>query len=260
MAVVTITSDWLREDYYLGTLKGRLLSLSENLNIVEISRSITPHDVQNEAFILKNTYSSFPVGTIHLMCVFSEPEECEPMVIVYNDNHYFVGLNDGRFSYLFEQTPAIAFGVKGKIRRSGFDALDFLVKGVDIILNNSFEKDTFAVTLTESPQRRAVFGENTIIGRVVHIDSFGNAITNIDKYNFDRVAMGRGFRIFVQGPFIKSDNLSDSYHSNENSNTLFFFNSAGLLEIAMETANFAQIENIDTTSEIRIVFSDEKGR
>ena len=98
MTIVTITSDWNREDYYLAALKGALLSVRGDLMIVDITNSIPCYDVLQEVFVLKNSYEAFPKGSIHLMCVMSEPAPGSPMVIVFAGGHYFIGVNDGRFS------------------------------------------------------------------------------------------------------------------------------------------------------------------
>ena len=69
MAIVTLTSDWSKGDYYLGALKGKLASLSPEINFVEITNSIPSFDVLHETFLLKNAYHHFPPGTIHLLGV-----------------------------------------------------------------------------------------------------------------------------------------------------------------------------------------------
>ena len=98
MTIVTLTSDWNKNDYYLGALRGRLASVSSKINLLEITNSIPSFDVLQETFILKSTYTHFPHNSIHLMGVMSEPLPHSQMVIVYTNNHYFIGINDGRFS------------------------------------------------------------------------------------------------------------------------------------------------------------------
>jgi hypothetical protein len=258
MTVVTITSDWEREDYYLGQLKGRLFSLRHDLNVVEISRSIPAHDVHNESFILRNTYNSFPPSSIHLMCVFSEPYNSYNMAVVFYNGHYFVGLNDGRFSYLFDNVPSIAFGIPLEGKRDAFSALTLLVKGVEIITKDSFETETFPQEVVAESARRVVCDENSIIGRVVHIDSYGNVISNIEVDLFNKISFGRPYLIYVGGPHIKFSGLSGGYDYTGNGGLRCFFNSAGLLEISLEGMNLSRLENIDSTTEIRIKFLDGK--
>lgn len=257
MTIVTITSDWRKGDYYLGALKGKLISASKDIDLVEITNSIPAFDVLQEIFILKNCYSYFPKGTIHLLGVMSEPTPESPMVVVYSDNHYFVGVNDGRFSLLFDSLPSIAFAIEPVGNSSTFSSLDLFVRGVESVIKNSFQLNTCAAQIKKEITPKIVFNENSITGRVVYIDSFGNAITNIDKALFDRLHKGRDFTIFVQGPYTKINKISHSYSQHFQGEILALFNSLGLLELAVNQGNIAALENLGTASEIRIKFNNE---
>lgn len=258
MAIVTITSDWGKGDYYLGQLKGRLLTALPGVNISEISNSIPPHDVQNEAFIVKNCYKSYPLSTIHLLAVFCEPYEDYKMVILYNEGHYFIGLNDGRFSHIFENPPSIAFEIIDEDNVSAFRALELFTKGVKIINDNSFEENTRPSEVISESVRRTVYDDNTIIGRVVYIDSYGNAVTNIEKQLFERIGKKRNYTIYIQGPYLKTDCISLNYNDINAGKLIVLFNSLNLLEVSIIAGNLSILENVDTTTEVRIKFINEK--
>ncbi len=258
MAIVTITSDWGKGDYYLGQLKGRLLTVLPSVNISEITNFITPHNIQNEAFVIKNCFKSYPVSTIHLLAVYCEPYDGFKMVIVFNEGHYFIGLNDGRFSHIFENPPSIAFEILEDGNISTFKALDLFVKGVKIISDNSFETETKPTEIVTESVRRVVYDENTIIGRVEYIDSYGNGVTNIEKSLFERIGSGRSFMIYVQGPYLKTNYISENYSSESAGKMITLFNSLNLLEIANIAGDLSKLENVDTTTEVRIKFADEK--
>lgn len=258
MAIVTLTSDWSKGDYYLGALKGKLTTLSHEINLVEIANSIPPFDVLQETFILKNCYNHFSPGTIHLLGVLCEPAPSSAMVIVYANNHYFIGVNDGRFSHLFDSPPSIAFKIKTPDTFSNFLALDLFVSGVKTVLENSFEQTTTACDLKRESVTRVVYDENSIVGRVIYIDSFGNAVTNIEKSVFDKVHRARNFTIFVQGPYTKISKISRTYSQNNPGELLALFNSLGFLEIAVNLGSLEQSEGISLSSEIRIKFDNEQ--
>ncbi|MCK9304129.1 MAG: SAM-dependent chlorinase/fluorinase [Bacteroidales bacterium] len=254
MTIVTITSDWNRGDYYLATLKGSLLSVREDLRIVEITNSITCYDVLQEVFVLRNSYASFPKGTIHLMCVMSEPAAGFPMVIVFADGHYFIGLNDGRFSLLFSEPPSIAFEIERDHTGSSFSSPGLFAKGVRIITANTFQTETKAVEILKEITTEVVTGDDQIIGKVVYIDSFGNAITDISKIVFDRLHKGRDFTIFIQGPRARIERISQSYSQHSPGELLALFNSVGMLELAVNQGNITALEGLGVSSEIRIKF------
>ncbi|MEN6618936.1 MAG: SAM-dependent chlorinase/fluorinase [Rikenellaceae bacterium] len=256
MTIVTITSDWNKGDYYLGALKGKLISMSKDIQLVEIANSIPAFDVLQEIFILKNSYNYFPKGSIHLLGVMSEPSPGVPMVVVFADNHYFIGVNDGRFSLLFDSLPAIAFAIEQDKYFSNFSALDLFVRGVESVIDNSFELNTFATNIKKEITTKVVYNEDSVTGRVVYIDSFGNAVTNIERKIFNKLHRGRDFTIFVQGPYTKINTISHSYSQHLPGEILALFNSLGLLEIAVNQGNIAMLENLNTASEIRIKFNN----
>jgi S-adenosylmethionine hydrolase len=259
MTIVTLTSDWNKSDYYLGVLKGRLASLSLKINLLEITNSIPSFDILQETFILRSTYLNFPANSIHLLGVMCEPTPESPMIIVYANNHYFIGINDGRFSQLFENPPSMAFAINQDDNFSSFMAPALFARGVKTILENSFEANTKACDLKRESVARVVYDENTIVGKVVYIDSFGNAVSNIEKSVFDRVHRARNFTIFVQGPHIKIKSISRGYYQGNPGGIMALFNSIGLLEISLYMDSLAKLESIVPGSEIRIKFENEKG-
>ncbi|MDO9680909.1 MAG: SAM-dependent chlorinase/fluorinase [Bacteroidales bacterium] len=257
MTTVTITSDWKNGDYYLGALKGALLCLSSDLRVVDITNSIPNFDVLQEIFILKGTFRHFPKSSIHIMGVMSEPRPGVPMVILYGEGHYFVGLNDGRFSLLFNTVPPICFEIlKGRESSGTFSSLELFREAVDIIITNTFEKRTIACDTVKETVTGVVSTADTITGRVLYCDSFGNAVTNIEKAIFDSTRKGRGFTVFVQGPYMKITKIVRGYWDSRPGEVIALFNSLGLLEIAVNQGDVTKLENLTPSSEIRIKFTE----
>ena len=69
MAVITLTTDWNKSDYYVGAVKGKILSADASIQIVDISHQVQPFNVMQAAFIVRNCCFSFPSGTVHLIAV-----------------------------------------------------------------------------------------------------------------------------------------------------------------------------------------------
>ena len=256
MVIVTITSDWKKEDYYLGTLKGLLFSLPYDLRIVDITNSVPSFDVLREIFILRSTFQKFPKGSVHLMGVMSEPSVTSQMVIVCAEGHYFVGINDGRFSLLLNNLPSVCFEIiyKSDSGHSTFMAPYLFAEAVDIIVSEKFESRTKIAEVVSEPQVGVVFDDNTIVGRIIYSDSLGNAITNISKTLFDSIHKGRDYTIFVQGPYLKINLISAGYNESAPGEAIALFNSVGLLELAVIMGDITSTENLSPTSEVRIKF------
>ena len=103
---------------------------------------------------------------------------------------------------------------------------------------------------------RAAIDKSVITGTVIYIDSFHNAITNITRDLFGRVGNDRAFEIFVQSNHYRITSINTYYHETEAGEILALFNSVGLLEIAINKGNAADLLNLSTNSTIRVKFSD----
>ena len=268
MPIVTITSDWNLHDFYTGSLKGAIRSRCPNVEMIEITNQIRSFDVAQCAFVLRHTFTHFPKDSIHLMAVQSEPESLIPMVIVYHRAHYFVGLNDGRFSLLFDDPPAEATALPVVAEQRSFAALSLFPHAVAAIVAGDMKTGTKPCTLITESSGHPVYSAWEIVGRVVYIDSYGNAVTNINRSLFLKVfQMGaqdtpqkhsRSFEIFLRGPSTKLNGIAGSYDDVAAGKMLALFNSIDYLELAINKANLAQIESIDTHTEVRIKFYERK--
>jgi len=258
MPLVTITSDWNLHDYYAGSLKGAIRARCPAVDVIDISHEIRSFDVAQGTFVLRHAYIHFPLGTIHLMAVQSEPEPLVPMVIVAHRGHFFVGLNDGRFSLLFDEPPTEALALPVPAEPHSFAALPLFTCAVAAIIEGRLDAETKPCTLHTEVPGRPVFGASEIVGRVIYIDSYGNALTNISRTLFIRVSQRRAFEIFVRGPYAKLNSIVGAYDEVPVGKMLAIFNSTGYLEIAINKANLAQLESLDTHSEIRIKFYERK--
>lgn len=261
MGVITICSDWNGRDYYLGALKGRLLSLCEGVQIVDMSQNIESYNISQAAFIVKNSYHYYPEGSIHIIAVNSETSLDQPYVVVYNKGHYFIGTDNGIFSLMFREQP-------DKI-------IQLLANKEDIHLLNFPELSVFALAAahlynkrklsglgekTESLYNmgpiRALIQQDTMTGKVIYIDSYSNAIVNISKDRFYTNLEGRDFEILVQSNQHLITKISQQYSDVPEGDILAIFNSAGMLEIAMNKGELSKLLEIDTNSDIRVKFHD----
>ena len=100
MQIVTLTSDWSKEDYYKSSLICALLSISIDIKLVTVTNNIKQFNVIEGCFILKHSFFHYPKGTIHLLAVNSELNDDQNFIIVKYKDHWFVSPDDGRFSLL----------------------------------------------------------------------------------------------------------------------------------------------------------------
>ncbi len=266
MNLITVTSDWADYDYYLPVLTGKLYSVLREPVIVNLTNSVKAFDIPQACFILKNSYKSFPDGTVHLIAVNSEPSENNPMVAVKYNMHWFVFPDDGRFALLFEPGTGLlpeAYKLPQEDGHSTFSACGLFVKAAELITGGRMEAEGESRDLKFSGCDMPSVLEDRIIGRVIYIDSYGNAITNISREVFAQGYItwkssreyDPDFVIYIQGPYLKIYNICNAYDDVHSGCTVALFNSAGLLELAINNGNFSMVESIDITAEVMIRFT-----
>ncbi|MRT92866.1 S-adenosyl-l-methionine hydroxide adenosyltransferase family protein [Ancylomarina sp. 16SWW S1-10-2] len=261
MGVITICSDWNDRDYYLAALKGRLLSLCKDVQIVDLSSNIESYNISQAAFIVKNAYHYYPKGSIHIITVASEASAKHPHVVVYNKGHYFIGTDNGMFNLIFRDQPEAIIQLPANDEEPNllnFPELAVFAPAAAYLYNKGKmpELGNKVDTLYNMLPIRALIQEDTMTGKVIFIDSFSNAIINISKDRFYSSLEGRDFEILVQSNQHLITKISHHYNDVGEGDILALFNSANLLEIAMNKGELCKLLEIDTNSDIRVKFHD----
>jgi S-adenosylmethionine hydrolase len=261
MSIITLTTDWHHRDYYLGALKGRLLSYCPKCQLVDISHKVTNFNIAQAAFILKNAYKHFPKGSLHIVGINSEASEGHPHLALKYDGHYFIGTDNGIFSLMFKNNPEEMVKIENIQQEEeyrNFPELNIFSKVAKHIfqhqslegLGSSHEELYRLIPI------RAVIQQGTITGRVIYIDSYHNAVTNISRELFQSVRHGRDFEIMVQSNHYIISKINSDYHETPEGEILALFNSAGMLEISINKGRLAELLQLDTNSDVRIKFHD----
>ncbi len=182
MRIITFTTDFGDKDGFTAMMKGMILSYTKNVIFVDISNEIQPFKIEQAEFILKNSFYWFPEETIHIGVVDPGVGGKRRGIIVHYKKHFFVGPDNGIFSFAVEDGGKI-YRIKEELfsqKSHTFHGRDVFATTAGIILSKGIEcigePIEKAVVLKEKkPQQKG----NRVIGKVVHIDRFGNLITNI---------------------------------------------------------------------------------
>ncbi len=201
MAIITLTTDFGYKDHFVGAIKGTIHSELEDAKIVDISHAINPFNIQECAYILKNSYKSFPKGTIHIVGVDSEQTPENQHIIVLIDGHYFIIANNGVMCLITAeiQPEKIVIIDMPNATQGSFPLMDIFVKAachiarggtLEVVgkpFSNLKELKEFAPRVTDNGK--------TIVGSVIYIDNYGNVVTNIQKSLFEAYRNGRNFEL-----------------------------------------------------------------
>ena len=259
MPVITLTTDWITSDYYIGAIKGKILSKCPQVQIVDISHQIQSFNITQAAFILRNCYYNFPAGSIHIIGVNSEGGSNRPFLIIDYDKHFFISTDNGIFGLLFSKEPTKIVKINMDSDMRSFSSFSiFADTACKIAKGNKI--NTLGSVIGQFQKMipiRAAIEESVITGSVIYIDSFRNAITNISEDLFQRIGKNRRFEIFVQSNHYKLKKINQYYNETSPGELLVLFNSVGLLEIAINKGNAADLLNLTVNSNIRIKFYNQ---
>lgn len=262
MPIITLTTDLGLKDHYVGSIKASILRQLDSVNIVDISHSIPTFNIPHAAFVLKNVFKEFPPKSIHIIGVNTQTNHDSHHIAVFADDHYFIGTDNGIFSLLLDIEPdkIIQITTTSESDNSNFPLKDIFVKtachiargGTLELIGTPIEK--FKV---ESSKFVALHEKNSIRGSIVHIDHFGNAITNIDKSLFNRVAKNRSFSIHLgRSEHYTLFEIKTKYNEVPLGDVLAMFTSTYHLSIGLNMGSAATLMGLEINDTVRIEFND----
>jgi len=241
--LITLLTDFGIADYFVGAMKGAILSVSPRAQLVDITHEIPPQDIRAAAFTLLAAYRSFPAHTIHVAVVDPGVGSSRRPILVVAGEQFFVGPDNGLFGYVYEREAdhrvyhlnreeffhsSVSASFHG--RDVFAPVAGALAEGARASELGQEIKDYVRLALL-APRRAA---DGTLSGEIIHIDRFGNCVTNLSKDDVTPEMIERGAHLVVGDREIKT--FRRFYAEDDGSNVpaeLFaIWGSAGLLEIA----------------------------
>ncbi len=256
MSIITLTTDFGLKDHYVSSVKGAILSQLPDITIVDISHQVEKYNIQDAAFILKESYPNFPKNTVHVIGLLAEYTSAGGYIAIQNNDHYFVGADNGIFSLLFDEIPKIIIEISIEpSQHFSFPIRDIFAK-VACRLASGIAIETLGKPkenlLQYFPFRATSMGDN-IRGSILYVDSYGNVITNIDRSLFDQVGRNRSF-IIELARNNEIDKISREYNDVPEGEILALFNASDHLEIAMRNGKVSSMLNLKLNDSITIRF------
>ena len=265
-------------DHYVASLKGTILCALEDAKVVDISHSVRPFDIAEAAYHLRSCYQDFPVGTVHVMGVDSEPiinfggtDGSFPSIMFYH-GHYFIATDNGFFgAFLGENRPESFWRMENVLSNEKlftFPTKNVLLVAAIRILTGDDPND-FAVASNSYKSAlipTAITEPNLIKGYVIHIDNYGNAITNISRNLFDQFGENAPFIVYFKKKDYFIDVISNAYNDVPQGEKVAIFNANDLLEIAINrgangsTGGAEQLFGLRVNDMIRVEFTPKGSR
>lgn len=254
MSIITLLTDFGSQDYFVGAMKGAILSINRHALIIDITHEIPPQDIEAAAFNLLATYKDFPAGTIHVAVVDPGVGSTRKPILIECGEQFFVGPDNGIFSWICEReesSRAIHLTNEAFFR----DPVSKTFHGRDIFAPVAAALST-GVAMTECGEKLSDFvrldpllpaaaGDGSVEGRVIHIDRFGNCITNLTHAHFSADQAASGARLVINDRVLTSFRQSFSEGAVDRDDLFCLVGSAGFLEIAARNSSAAKILNAE---------------
>ena len=257
MPIITLINDWKQGSLYTAMIKGKLISISSDLKIIDLISNIDNYNIKQAAFIFKNSYKDFPAGTIHLNFVTNSIHSAADFIIIEHEKHFFISADNGFFSMIFDIQPEKTYVTKRN--EASFEELIFYPPLVELILANKLHKlDLIKEDYKKVPLLQPVVRLNRIIGHIIFIDSYGNIISNITKDIINKNTNGRNYSVVIQSEKNILTKVSKDYNEVKSGELLYLFNSLGFIEIAIKDGKVAELLSISENDSITVVFDESK--
>ena len=273
-AIITLTTDFGYGDTYVAAVKGAILSINPEANIIDVSHSIEPQNILRAAFILNAAYRYFPKQTVHMAIVDPGVGSEREGIILKTPSALFVAPDNGILSYVVNdlfpvETPSTQYGsdLNEVILKTGIEAVTitdprfwrhpvsptfhgrdiFAPVAAGLSLDISiYEFGGKINSLHVLPIPKLFLDpESNLVGQVLHIDRFGNLITNIRSADLP----GKDVMIEAAGYCIQG--ISSYYEHNEG--VMAIVGSTGYLEISLKNGSACDFLGMVVGDEIKVI-------
>jgi S-adenosyl-L-methionine hydrolase (adenosine-forming) len=258
MAIITLTSDLGKSSHYPAVVKGLILTRFPQATLIDVTHSVPSFDLMQAAYMVHNTQAAFPPGTVHVVAIDPDQDDSEGVVMHYRDQ-YFVGPNNGVMSLICDGR------VKEGISVAHTDLIDerysrsfragrvFAPVAAFLGSGAPFSEVGHRAPLKDLRWGEPSYNGTCLRGKIIYIDKFGNAITNIRRDNFLQLKQERRFEIFVRNMRLRR--IVNTYADVPKADALAIFSQGGHLEIAMREASAAQLLGLKIHDMITIEFN-----
>ena len=244
--IVVLLSDFGSRDHYAGVMKGVVIGICPDTTLVDLSHDIPPHDVQTAALELAAAYRYFPVGSVFLVVVDPGVGSGRRGLAADIGDYRFVAPDNGVLTAVFHESPpkrvvdlterryarpTVSHTFEGRDRFA--PAAAWLARGIQLSALGRPVSDYVMIDLPV-PDVRA----ESITGQVIHVDRYGNLVTNIDRKSFERLAQAGTIQIQVGTHVV--GRLVATYADIGQGEVCALFGSTDHLEVAANAASAAE--------------------
>jgi hypothetical protein len=262
--IITLTTDFGRKDFYVAQLKGVILKLNKNAQVVDITHEIKRHDIFQGSFVLSQIWKYFPNGTVHLGIIDPGVGSKRKSLVIKTNHCVFIGPDNGLFSLALkdqkvekiieiDETKVKKISGIGKISNT-FHGRDIFAPIAGLISKNSIPIKKFGKEVRGIKEIKEIKEIKIPKNEIIYIDNFGNIITSLEKRNFEineKLVLRYNKKKKISARFVRT--FSDAEKKGE---FLLLEGSHGFLELDVREGNAAKKLDARVGDEIEILECD----
>lgn len=262
-AIITLTTDFGLNDHFVGAMKGVILEIAPEAQIIDISHAVQPFDILDGALTISQAYSYFPSGTVHMVIVDPGVGTARRPVVMTGDRHLFVAPDNGVLSLIYARQERISVRHVTtehyflQPRSNTFHGRD-IFSPVAAYLAKGIEPDRFGEEIDDyvrfTAPRPKPLDERTLRGVVLKVDRFGNLITNITPPDAPQLfgVAPPAFKIAI-GNKVQATRICANYAEGAPGEVFGILGSMGFLEVATNRGSAFQLLGAGKGSEVNVV-------
>jgi S-adenosylmethionine hydrolase len=257
--ILTLTTDFGLSDHFVGTMKGVILGICPQAQIVDISHGVTPYEIGEGAYLIAQAYRYFPKKTGHVIVVDPGVGTARRPILMEAAGQYFVAPDNGVLSMVLSREPNAKFRLISNAKyflpqvSTTFHGRDIfapvgahLAAGVPAARMGKRIEDYLKPGF-EKPHRA---GKRTWIGRILKIDRFGNVITSFHTDDFGDLAL-RNFS-FGFGP-VSVTAMARNYAERAPGELFAILGSSGYYEVSLSQGSAAQAIRCESGAAVELM-------
>ena len=261
--IITLTTDYGTADHLVGAMKGVILNINPEVNIVDITHDVMPYDVLDGAMTLNEASRFYPNRTIHVVVVDPGVGTERRPLLVSAGTQYYIGPDNGVLSMVFEREKE-SLTVRHITSDHYFlQPLSKTFHGRDVFapvaawLSKSMQTNAFGEEIEDYmrfnfPKPKA--NGNGVKGIVLRVDAFGNLLTNVTAEDVPALAGGDGtFTVRVGKAQIGK--IAQTFAEGPTGEPIALLGSSGYLEVAVNKGNAARTLGVNRGAEVTVELS-----
>ncbi|MEX0929027.1 MAG: SAM-dependent chlorinase/fluorinase [Balneolales bacterium] len=255
--IITLTSDFGYKDHYVAAMKAVMLGIVPDVRFIDISHDIEPQDIMAGAWVVRNSAFLYPPRTVHLAVIDPGVGTGRKPIIAKIKDQIFVGPDNGLFSLaagegeyeVFELTNT---GYWQQSRSNTFHGRDIFAPAAAHAASG-VELNKFGPPITRLTTYRwakPISDAEGVQGWIVHIDNYGNLITNIPADMLQELE--DDFKIYVGNTILKR--MVKTFAEVPDGEPAALIGSSDMLEIVINKGHAGEMLSVIKGAPVSIVY------